>query len=203
MPIQIVNDGQLPLNGISLAIKITKDGDVSEDVAVSELATSLSEYMISNLSFRQSKNLTLTLSVNSEKDADYVIEISANVNNPVYQDSAKFYLSVSKNKELKDKFVFTESLMLSNSECAELRENYNEAQKLYDDDKVEEAKAKLLEIDNACRVLISEEPSRIDFGTGWNKAIGYIAVGLFGIFIIGFVFYLVRHRRIRKGISQR
>ena len=191
-PIQITNNGQLRLNGLTFRTIVTKDG-----VSTNDVIANLDNYTISSLNSGQSKNLTLTLNVNSKTDSQYIIEIDANVTQPVYSDSAKISLSTALNQDTSNKLQLAKNLISSNSECAGLNENYNMATDLYNQGDFAGADKVLNDTIISCRTLISQNESGVLSNNG--NVLSYVVIGIILVAIVGFVLYVVRYRRMNNS----
>ncbi len=193
-PIQITNNGQLRLNGLTFRTIVTKDG-----VSTNDVIANLDNYTISSLNSGQSKNLTLTLNVNSKTDSQYIIEIDANVTQPVYSDSAKISLATALNQDTSNKLQLAKNLISSNSECASLNEKYSMAIDLYNQGDFAGADKILNDTIISCRTLISQNTSGVLSNN--ENLLGYVAIGAILVAIAGFVLYVIRYRRTAKNIS--
>lgn len=187
--ITVLNDGQLTLRGISFDLFSTKN-----DFPTNELAALLDINNISVLNPGQSKNLTLSFTVNSDTDAEYAIKIDAHVSQPFYDESAKVFVTTSLNKPLSDKLLLTQNLIISNPECSELKEDFDQAQSLYNAGNMDRADQLLNSTIAGCRRLISDRSQAV-LGYGNDASLlGIVAIVAVVLFVAVFIIYYMRRR---------
>jgi hypothetical protein len=161
---------------------------------------SFDETYISELYPRQSKNITLTIKVNTDKVGLYEILVNGTSKSPVYTDWGKLYLTVKEeNKtELEKLIVFTEELLVENPECLELKEQLNEVKKEKEAGNFDKATVLANKVIDACKKAISQRKRATVFERPENKLLFWILVVIVASFLLTFVYYVIRKFRLRR-----
>jgi len=141
----------------------------------------------------------------------YEVVVFADIKDPEFNDSAKFFMSSIElgqwsQKEFETKITFTRDLLEENPECLELNEQLIEAQKLISKSDYKRAQLLIQSVVDTCRYLITakepiiEEPAREETRGEITRR---IAIGIGVLFIIILLLYLIAHkgsrRKHRKG----
>jgi len=136
----------------------------------------------------------------------YEIVVFADVKDPAFNDSAKFFMSSielgqwSKN-EFDTKIAFTRDLLEENPECLELNEQLIEAQRLMEKSDYKRAQLLIQSVVDACRYLITtkepiiEEPT---VGETIGERTRIIAIGVGILFIILLFIYLISYKGSKR-----
>lgn len=198
LPITLANEGKSSLYGITLTSSIAKNKTIRKDIN-----SSFDKSYFSSISEGKKENLNLTIEVNTEEIGLYEITIRANVKSPSYTDWSKLYLTVKEaNKtETLETIIFTEEFIAKNPECIEIKEIVKEARKSYENGNYTEALEKTEEAINACRDSIAQPAlPTLNIKLG-NELYKYLSLSALGIFAVGFLYYLYRKIKFRRGLA--
>lgn len=144
----------------------------------------------------------MTVNIDTLEQGLFEINIFANVSSPTYEDSAKILVNVVEVESVYEKLVFTEEFIVSNPECAELRDLLDEAQKLRDSGDFEGANSKAQEAIDACRKAIAQPiGKRIKTKLGDN-IFGYISLASVAALAFGCAYYYYRRIKFKKQIQE-
>jgi len=197
LPIELYNDGSVLLDDINLSTNVGYNGNLTSDVL-----TSLSYYYVDALSAGQRMNLTLTATVNTELKGLYDLNIYANVSSPRYHDWGKIYLTVTEGETFEERIIFTEELIVSNPECAEIQEIVDEAKEDYAKGDITEADRKVNLAITSCKQAI-EQNSRSLINNPlekWGISDYILALALFAS-LSGFLYYVYKRYALRKAVK--
>ena len=204
-PIKLRNTGEEVLEGINLSAESNQSG------LTMEFTTSFFKSLEG--AGEEKTNLVIT---SAEFVGNYDIVVTASVQDPEFEDSAKIILNTLEKGELNKsqlytKITFTEDLLLANPECLELTEMLKEAEKAINESRFVDANEQIEKAIRGCRYLIAaketllEEPSPIEriynriFGlTSKNRVLSYILiiVGIFTLLTLSLMWE--RHRKRRE-----
>ena len=197
VPISVINTGKVALNGIFLRAGVAKDGLFRED-----MIASFDNSVIDSLAINEEKKLTLIVDANTEEYGLYEITINATVKDPVYSDWAKIFVNVEETEDILERILFTEEFVIGNPECVELTELVDEARSFLNAGAIDESYKKLGEALEACRLAI-EQPAYIRVKNQFEKYLfNYIWLVSVAIFVIGFIYYSYRRRKLRSGLKE-
>lgn len=196
IPIGIVNNGKTDLKGITLSAFVAKNGVVRND-----LLASFDKPNIDSLASGRRQNTTMTVDIDTLDSGVFEINMNANVKEPVYSDSTKFYIEVVRDEDVKEKIIFAQELVVNNPACTELKEIVDEARKLLEQGKVDEARSKTEEAIQACQKAISQPVG--------NRVLKRVSDNIFGIvgaasiiaFALGLAFYYYKRLKLRSELS--
>jgi len=196
LPITLINTGKVALNNIFLQASVAKDG-----LARKDLVASFDSSIINLLSVGDEKNLTLIVDANTEEYGLFEITINASVETPSYNDWAKIFINVEETEDILERIIFTEEFVAENPECIELTELVDEARNFLNAGAIDESYKKLDEAIEACRIAIEQPPS-IKIRNQFEKYIfNYVWIISIVLFILGFVYYSFRRRKLKKGLE--
>lgn len=197
IPITLENDGTLNLNNISIFANVALNGNLSDAIKVS-----LSQNRFSLLRINESVNFTLVAEVDTEVEGLYEINIYANVSNPKYADSSKIFINVKEGSSFEEKVVFTEELIVSNPECAEIQEIIDEAKADYQNSNYEEAQRKIDIAITSCKNAISQKPSPVIREVLRRFGINdYILISIAVALSIAFLYYFYKRFMLSRAIK--
>ncbi len=136
----------------------------------------------------------------------YEVVVFADVKDPEFNDSAKFFMSSIElgqwsQKEFETKIAFTRDLLEENPECLELNEQLVDAQKLIAKSDYKRAQLLIQSVVDTCRYLITAKEPIIEGPTHeeiQKKQTILIAAGIGILFIILLILYLVSHNKPQK-----
>ncbi len=195
LPIQLYNAGQTSLNGITLGNSVAKNGVIRKD-----FASSFDRTQIPSLDVGQRENVTLTIEINTDELGVYEININAKVASPSFTDWGKIYLTVKEGTKLEEKILFTEELIASNPECAEIKELVNEARKYAANNDFAQANAKIEEAVMACKNAISQKPNAKSSPEIQTVLFNYAGLASIGALTLGFVYYFYKRIKLRRAL---
>ena len=197
LPISLFNSGEIELENIFLKAGISKDGLFRED-----LIASFDNSVIDSLDIGEGRNLTLIVDANTEEYGLFEITLNATVESPEYNDWAKIFINVEETEDILERILFTEEFVTGNPECVELTELVEEARGFLNAGAVDESYKKLDEALEACRLAI-EQPPLVRVRNQFEKYLfNYVWVISLGIFIVGFLYYSYRRRKLKRGLRE-
>ncbi len=202
-PIRLRNTGKEVLENINLSASSNNTG----------LTMEFTKSFFKSLGVNEEEKTNLVIT-SPEFLGNYEIVVTASVQNPEFEDSAKIILNTLEKGELNKtqlytKITFTEDLLLANPECLELMELLKEAEKAVNESRFVDANDQIEKAIRGCRYLIAaketflEEPSPIEriydriFGlTSKNRVLSYVLI-IAGIFTL--LTFSLLWERFRKG----
>lgn len=197
LPISLINSGEVILKNIFLRASVSKDGLFRED-----LIASFDKSIIDSLGIGAEEELTLIIDANTEEYGLYEITINATVENPKYNDWAKIFINVEETEDILERILFTEEFIVDNPECVELTELVDEARIFLNAGAIDESYKKLEEVIEACRAAI-EQPALVRVRNQFEKYLfNYIWLVSIIVFIVGFIYYSYRRRKLRMGLKE-
>ena len=130
----------------------------------------------------------------------------ADVKDPEFNDSAKFFMSSIElgqwgQKEFDTKIAFTRDLLEENPECLELNEQLVDAQKLIAKSDYKRAQLLIQSVVDTCKYLITTKEPIIEEPTPkeiMGKRTRIIAIGIGILFIIILLLYLIVHKGSKR-----
>ena len=136
----------------------------------------------------------------------YEIVVFADVKDPEFNDSAKFFMSSIElgqwgQKEFDTKIAFTRDLLEENPECLELNEQLVDAQKLIAKSDYKRAQLLIQSVVDTCKYLITTKEPIIEEPTPkeiMGKRTRIIAIGIGILFIIILLLYLIVHKGSKR-----
>ena len=197
LPISLINSGDVLLKNIFLKAGVSKDGLFRED-----LLASFDNSVIDSLKIGEEKDLTLIVDANTEEYGLYEITLNATVGDPEYNDWAKIFINVEETEDILERILFTEEFVIGNPECVELTELVEEARGFLNAGAIDESYKKLDEALEACRTAI-EQPPMVRIKNQFEKYLfNYIWIVSLVIFMMGFLYYSYRRRKLKKGLNE-
>lgn len=197
LPISLFNSGEIELENIFLKAGVSKDGLFRED-----LIASFDNSVIDYLDIGEERNLTLIVDANTEEYGLYELTLNATVENPEYNDWAKIFINVEETEDILERILFTEEFVTGNPECVELTELVEEARGFLNAGAIDESYKKLDDALEACRIAI-EQPPLVRVRNQFEKYLfNYIWIISLGIFVVGFLYYSYRRRKLKKGLKE-
>jgi hypothetical protein len=197
VPISMQNPGDVVLQGIHLNASVTFNNFLNREISIS-----LAETDIAQLAPGESKNITVTINANTRKQGIYRVVIYATVDTPKFSDWGEFYIEFKKTNESEADNAVTavEKIVSDNPECAELREQINQAKTFLDQRDYTKAVAKVQEIKAACEDAIYKKSvyKTITKGIG-EGAINYAIIATAAALALGILFYLYKRYKFRSG----
>jgi len=193
LPIKIENAGKVDLKEIILASIVAKDSVLRNDIIAS-----FDDSFISILRPGESVNRTLIVDINTEELGFYEVTINGTVKNPKYSDWAKLYINVEEAENVEERILFTEEFIIGNPECTELKELVDEARDYLSRGDSGTANEKLDEALEACRRAIEQQPSLRIKKKLEEYIFNYIGLASVVIFVLGFLYYSYRRRKLRR-----
>ncbi|MBR9703819.1 hypothetical protein GOV12_00270 [Candidatus Pacearchaeota archaeon] len=195
IPISVKNTGDNLFESISLNVSAFKNGDVTRLIKAT-----LDRDFIKTLPPGSLENLTLTVYLGTNKSGNYEILVTAVSKKPAYTDWGKIYINLQKTNEtdLKKYLLFTEEFLVQNPNCLELTESLNEANELFNEGKMGDARAKAEEVVNLCKDYVSQTSLpefKMPKKFGINEIIVMISLFAFGL---GISYYFLKRRQYRK-----
>ena len=146
-------------------------------------------------------NTTLLVDVNTNEEGNYEIDVTANVENPSFKDFGKVVLVVKEGRKVEERILFTEELIASNPECAEIKELVDQAQKYLADGNFSAADSQIGEAISACTKAISYKPSQVLGNSLQNSIFTYTIIGSVAAVFLGLFYYYYRRMKISKSIK--
>jgi hypothetical protein len=199
LPLRIVNEGPISLEGIDLMALLAKDGILSEDFEIS-----LSKGIISSLPIGASENLTLTVILTDEVGI-YEININAEVSKPDYSESAKIFIKVEEGETLGERLLFAEELVVENPECAEIKELVDESRDYLNRGDFTNAEIKIVEAVNACKASISKQSifskTRLNFKFQ-DKMFIYLLLATIIAVVFGIGYYVYQRVMLKRALQE-
>ncbi len=136
----------------------------------------------------------------------YEVVVFADIKDPEFNDSAKFFMSSIElgqwsQKEFETKIAFTRDLLEENPECLELNEQLVDAQKLISKSDYKRAQLLIQSVVDTCRYLITAKEPIIEEPTyeeTQKKQTRLIAAGIGILFIIILLLYLITHNGSKR-----
>jgi hypothetical protein len=194
IPISLVNNGKNEFSDIDVVVSAYKDGSLSNLVK-----TTLDKSHFDKLSPNKTENIALTVYFGTDKTGDYEILINATSKNPLYSDWGKIYVNVQKTNEteIKKYLLFTEEFLVQNPNCLELTEMLDEANKLFEEGKIGDARVRAEAIVNQCKEYIAQT-SLPEFKLPNKFSINeIILISSIVAFCLGITYYYIKRRKIR------
>jgi len=196
IPLGIENDGTIDLNGILLDAVVAKDGVLRNDL-VASFDTSFFE----ELDIGERENVTLVVDIDTTSTGLFEVTINATVEDPEYDDWAKFYIEIEEEKDVLERIIFTEEFIIGNPQCAELVDLIEEAKTLFSQGQPAEALEMAESSLEACKRAISQPArSRIYERIG-DKFLSYAAIASLGALVLGFAYYYYKKIRLRMQLK--
>ncbi len=196
LPISLINEGEVELKEITLHSAVSINGS---------LASNISAYFdndfTASLKPGERRNFTLSMDVDTDLEGLYEITVNASVNDPEYSDWGKIYMNVKKGQSIKEKFIFIDELMVSNPECAEIKELVNSARESLEKGDLQNAETLITDAISACRNAISQKPNPTIRKLSGEDLLSYASVGAVIFFLLGAVYYLYRRGKFMKEMS--
>jgi len=198
LPLRLENSGKVLLNDIKLFSSVVKNGILIKDVvSVFDIDS------LPSLSPGESKNITLTVNVDTEELGIYEITVNATVRDPVYSDWGKIFLEIKETNATNEKIIFTEELIAENPECKEIQELVDEAKSYLLKGEKELAEKKILEAISACQQAISQKNnSKILaklLGVSQRDLFNYLIISSVVAAVIGMLYYYYKRYNIRRS----
>ncbi len=198
LPISVLNSGENDLEGINLTSFV-----IREKEGYTFIKSKLSKTYIDKLLIGEGENLTLTIESGNETQlGTYEIMVNATVSSPSYSDWAKMYIEIKEtNKtEIEKLLIFTDKLLVENPECAELQEVLNEAKRLYEQKRYDEAMAKTRSAIDSCKYSISQrgEKSFAIQDEDKTKLVYAIIIASVVLFFVGIIYYFLKKMAFRN-----
>ena len=132
----------------------------------------------------------------------YEINLNATVNNPVYSDWGKIYLTVKAAPNVTDKILFIEEFIIGNPECAELQDLVNEAKSLLTIGQSDEALKRVNQALDSCKQIISQRAKIKIKEQLATQILTYVMIGSLIAMGVGLVFYIYQRRVFYKAIKK-
>jgi hypothetical protein len=196
IPLRLVNEGDVDLEGITLTSIIAKDGLLRTD-----LVSSFDVSYFDELEVDESRNVTMIVDIDTADTGLFEITINGTVEDPEYMDWAKMYIEIEEEFDILERIIFTEEFVIGNPACAEFKDLINEAKQLYDQGLYDEALVKSEGALDACRQAITQPPlSRVYERIG-DRFFTYAAIASLGAFGAGFVYYYYRRVRLKSQLG--
>ncbi|MEK6850146.1 MAG: CARDB domain-containing protein [Nanoarchaeota archaeon] len=193
IPIEVVNDGQLNLVGIKLGVFVDPKLNGSRSITA---ALDIDE--ISSLASGESKNVTLTVNIDTDEEGEYNLNIQAQIDSLSYSDSSLIRISIKEGKKIKDKFIFIENLISENPECAEVKETVDEARLLFEERDFGAAEKKVNEAIYSCQRLLLKLQLK-DFVYSNKTEIMIYTVAIVSVLSALIAYYYYRKARLMNG----
>ena len=141
----------------------------------------------------------------------YEVVVFADIKDPEFNDSAKFFMSSIElgqwsQKEFETKIAFTRDLLEENPECLELNEQLVDAQKLIAKSDYKRAQLLLQSVVDTCRYLITAKEPIIEEPTyeeTQKKQTRLIAAGIGILFVIILLLYLITNKGSKRKHKKR
>ncbi|MBU0894018.1 MAG: hypothetical protein KKF48_02440 [Nanoarchaeota archaeon] len=194
LPITLNNTGEQDLSGITLIGSVTKDNVFRNDILVA-----FSKDYFDSLKKGTTKDVMLTIDINTDEVGTYEITIDANVKSPVYHDWAKLYITVKEGTEIEERLVFTEEFIASNPECLELRELIEEAKRYAAEGRMDLAREKTEEALNACKEAIEQPGTTRIRELMEDKLYRYLVIATLFAFLTGISYYSYRRIKLKRS----
>jgi hypothetical protein len=203
-PIRLVNQGDKPLEGITLTAWTN----------ISNVKLEFTQKEFASLGVGEEKRTNLIIT-SPEFLGSYEITVEATVKNPEFKDSAKIILTTLEKGELNKtqlntKITFTRDLLLANPECLELNEMLRDAQSEINKSNFKRANELIEETIRYCRYLLAskesmqEKPSLLQriydriFGLTSKRQVLIYGSVIVGVFVLLTVSLLVERMAIGK-----
>jgi len=190
-PFEIINTGESTLTNINLTSIIQKE--ISQDINLT-----LSKDNIASLLPGSSKKVSLYISVDTEKEGKYNLFLYANVSSPKISDWAEISLNIIKSQEgeAEKMIIFTEKLIAENPECLELKEIFEEAERLFETGDYAKSLETSEKIVESCKKAMSRN-SQIRFASILDKNYAnyllFILITL-AVFLVYFIYQRARFK---------
>jgi len=194
-PIKLKNDGETPLKEVRL----------TADVNSSAIKLRFTKDYFAAIEKKSSVETSLIIESYTALGS-YEVVVFANVNDPEFNDSAKFLMSSIElgqwsPEELNTKIAFTRDLLQENPECLELNEQLIEARNAIERSDYKRAQLLVQSVVDTCRYLITaKEPIReepLPEKTRMER-IRLIAAGIGLLFVLALIIYLIARKGSRK-----
>jgi hypothetical protein len=183
------------LVGINLSGIVTFNNLKSDDVKLS-----LANSFIDRIGVKESRNLTVYISANTQVSGKYKITLYANVLSPKFSDWGEFFIELKKANETEAEYLlaFTQKMIFDNPKCIELTELLNEAEKAYRDGEISKSIAKSREAVQACKVAIEKGTSLYGRDDARTTII-YAAIATAAILFIWAIIYIYKRIKFNKA----
>jgi hypothetical protein len=190
IPLQLVNKGSKDFKDIDLTSGILKEGVM--DLGIK---TEFDKDFIKELKKGEQENLTLTVFFDKERAGFYELLVNLSSKSPKYTDWAEIIIDLKEinDSTIKELLIFTENLIVENSECLELMELLKGAEESYKDQDYLSAKQKSQEIITACRSSIESVSVPKSNYKEYSLMIYFISGALIAL-ILGILYYLMRKK---------
>ncbi len=196
IPLGLENDGEVTLKRIYLDATIAKDGAIRSD-----LVASFDQSYFETLAVDARENITMVVDIDTNSVGLFEVTINATVEDPEYEDWAKFYIEIEEDRSVLEKIIFTEEFVIGNPQCAELIDLVNDAKQLYSEGKEDEAVKKAEEALNACNKAITQPPRPRIYERLGDKFIGFTAIFSLIAFALGFAYYTYKKISLRRQLN--
>lgn len=193
IPIEIINDGQMNLVGIKLSVFVDSKLNGSKSITAS-----LDSNEINSLAFGESKNVTLTVNVDTDEEGEYDLNINAQIDSLSYSDSSLIRISIKEGKKIEDKFIFIGDLISKNPECAEVKETVDEAKLLFEKRDFPAAEKKVNEAIYSCQRMLLKTKFKDFVYSNKTEIIVYI-VAIVAMISVLIAYYYYRKSKLKKG----
>jgi hypothetical protein len=192
LPISLVNNVNVTLQSITLSSAVSKNG-----VFFPSIVSFFDVDRIPYLNASRTKNVTLTVAVDTNEEGLYEIMVNASVQSPAYSDWGKIFLNVRNITGIEEKLMFIDELIIGNPECAELKEIVNEAKKNLENNNSIVAEEKLNEAISACRQAISQRTGAAKRTPLQELILNYLSITTVIFFVLGVFYYLYKRRNFK------
>lgn len=195
IPITLQNTGTTILNGISLTSFIAKNGKLQKDVR-----STFDRSTFVSLSPGAEEKVKLTFETNTEDAGLYEITINATVDDPVFSDWGKIFLTVKEGVSIDERILFTEEFIVGNPECAEIKELVDDARLALARGDVSGAEVQVAAALDSCKKAISQQSGVLEEQKKnfLNSLLNYASIATVAAFILGFIYYSYRRVQLRR-----
>ncbi len=200
LPIELANTGDINLNRITISSTVFKeDGEETNS-----LGSYLDTNFIQSLKAGDSQNLVLTVDSSLAGFGTYEINLNASVESPSYSDWGKIYITIEEGTIIEEQLLFTEELIASNPECAEIQEMLDQAISYLTQGRPDLANSRLDEAINACRNAITQlslnPRPRYSQIPNYNIFV-YLVVATISSLLLGVAYYLYTRARLKRAMK--
>ena len=195
LPLTLRNGGKMILYNIDLSGIAAINNVLSKDISLS-----FSRQKFSQLSIGEEINITMDADIDTETPGLYELTITGKVESPKFSDWGKLYLTVKEGNMSSaiEKIIFTEELIAENPRCVELMERVNEARKLSDSGRAEEAIKLSQDVIDACRYAIMQVSIPIRREKLEDRIFKYIVFSTLVVFFVGLTYYTYKRRKLKR-----
>ena len=197
IPITLQNTGTTTLKGISLSSFFSLNSKLPKNVR-----SSFDVDSIESLASGEEQKVKLTIETDTSELGLYEITINASVDDPVFSDWGKIFITVKEGASIDERILFTEEFIVGNPECAEIKEIIDEARLALSQGDVHGAEVKVEAALNSCKKAISQPPSAfVEKNKQFlNALLNYASVAMAAAFISGLVYYSYSRIRLRSAL---